>query len=223
MQACSSSSPSSSVRSGSGARYRPSHEHRSSAGFQARWILHRHQKIAGEKIVKQVSERRRATQLRRRNHSIRLAPFPTGSRNTLQPFAQLCSRHRIGVDANILREESRKRFEEPPFEIAVNILKRSNGQGKSGDETHRRLRVAVHESCHIVERALAKKQHVAAGSEKSIDTTKQIGNLRHRFAGQDRSRRQAKKSGGRCLGFAQLFPKLLDTRSQQSHVNLRVI
>ena len=44
--------------------------------------------------------------------------------------------------------------------------------------------------------ALAEKQDVAAGSEKSVDTAKQIRNLRHRFAGQDRSSREAKKAGG---------------------------
>ena len=143
-----------------------------------------------------MSERGRATQLGRGNHSVRLAPFPTGSGNTLQPFTQLGSGHRIGVDADVLREEPRKSFEKSAFEIAINVFKRSNGEGKAGDEAHWRLRVAVQKSCHMVELALAKKQDVAAGSEKSVDTTKQIGNLRHRFAGHEGSRREAKKAGG---------------------------
>ena len=111
--------------------------------------------------------------------------IPSRQREHPSPFAQLGSGHRIRVDANVLGEEPRKSFEKSPFEIAVNVFKRSNGEGEAGDEAHRRLRVAVHESCHMVELALAKKQHVAAGSEKSIDTTKQVGDLRHRFAGHE--------------------------------------
>ena len=51
----------------------------------------------------------------------------------------------------------------------------------------------------MVELALSEKQDVTAGGEKSIDMTKQFGNLRHRFAGHDRSRGEAKKPAGAAL------------------------
>ena len=43
-----------------------------------------------------------------------------------------------------------------------------------------------------------------------------------RFVRRERSSCKAKKAGGRRVCFAQLILKLLNTRSQQSHVNLRV-
>jgi hypothetical protein len=61
------------------------HRWRSSVGSKGRGHLHRDNKIAGEKIGEQVSERRRAPQVSGRNPSIRLAPFPTRGGNTLQP------------------------------------------------------------------------------------------------------------------------------------------
>ena len=39
-----------------------------------------------------------------------------------------------------------KRLQKSPFEIAVNAIKRLNHQGKTNDEAHRRLRIAVYES-----------------------------------------------------------------------------
>lgn len=98
----------------------------SGVGFEARRNLHRDQKVASEKIVKQMSERWGATQLGGRNHAICLAPFPTGGGNILQPFAQICGGHRIRIDSNVLREEPRKSFEKPPFEIAINVFEGSN-------------------------------------------------------------------------------------------------
>jgi hypothetical protein len=38
------------------------------------------------------------------------------------------------------------------FEIAVNVFKRSNHQGKTCGEAYWRLRMAVYESCHVVAR-----------------------------------------------------------------------
>src|SRR5580700_3035421 len=169
-----------------------------------------------------MSKRRRAPHLGGRNHSIRLTPFPTARRKTLQSFPQLRRAHRINVDAHVLCEKTCKCLQKPAFEIAVNALKRLNHQGKTNDEAHRRLRVAVYQSLHIVELALAKKQHIAASSEKSIDTTKQIGDLRHRFVPRERSSRQAKKASRCRFCFTQLLLKLLNSRAQQSHVNLRV-
>src|SRR5580700_9320538 len=169
-----------------------------------------------------MSKRRRAPHLGGRNHSIRLTPFPTASRKTLQSFPQLRRAHRINVDAHVLCEKTCKCLQKSPFEIAVNAINRLNHQGKTNGEAHRRLRVAVYESLHIVELALAKKQHITAGSEKSVDATKQVGHFRHRIGRRERSSRQAKKAGGRNLCVAELLLKLLNSRVQQSDVNLRV-
>src|SRR5208283_2076429 len=147
---------------------------------------------------------------------------PTAIRKPFQSFAQLCRAHRICIDAHVLREKTRERFQKSPFEIAVDALKRFDHQKKANGEAHRRLRVAAYEGFYIVELALAKKQHITAGSEKSIDTTKQIGNLGHGFVAREWSSRQAKKAGGRHFCLAQLLLKLLNYRGQQAHVNLRV-
>src|SRR6266849_3980073 len=115
-----------------------------------------------------MSERRRVTQLARGNPSICLTPLPTGTGITLQPFPQIRSGHRINVDADILGEKTREGFQTSAFEIAVSVFRRSNHQGKTGDETYRRLGMPGYESCHVVQLDLAKKQHVAASSEKRI-------------------------------------------------------
>src|SRR5438132_10517127 len=128
-----------------------------------------------------MSERRRVTELAGRNPSIRLSPLPTGAGSTLQPFPQIRSRHRINVDADILGKETREGLQTSAFEIAVSVFRRPNHQGKTGDEAHRSLRMAVYESCHVVELGSTKKQHVAARGEKRIDATKQIGNVRRWF------------------------------------------
>ena len=134
-----------------------------------------------------MSERWRATQLACRNPSIRLTPLPTGNGSTLQPFPQIRGGHRINVDANILGEETCESLQKSAFEIAVNVFKRSNHQGKTCDEAHRRLRMAVYESGHVVELGFTKKQHVAASGEKRIDATKQVGNFRGWFVRRERS------------------------------------
>src|SRR5271155_2219428 len=171
----------------------------SGVGFQGCGNLHGDEKVAGEKIGEQESQRRSVPHLVGSNHSIRLAPFPTAGRKILQFFAQLCGAHRISVDAHVLCEKTCERLQKPSFEIAVNALQRLNHQGKTKGEAHRRLSVAADESLHIVELALAKKQNISAGSEKSIDTTKQIGDLRRRIARDERSSREAKKTSGRDL------------------------
>src|SRR6266403_915050 len=125
-----------------------------------------------------MSERPRATQLAGRNPSIRLTPVPTGNGNTRQPFPQIRGSHWINVDADILGEETRECLQAAAFKIAVSIFRRPNHQGKTRDEAHRRVRMAVYESCHVVELGLTKKQHVAASGEKCIDATKQVGNFR---------------------------------------------
>src|SRR5882762_2197926 len=129
-----------------------------------------------------MSERPRATQLAGRNPSIRLTPVPTGNGNTRQPFPQIRGGHWINVDADILGEETRESLQTPAFEIAVSIFRRPNHQGKTCDEAHRRVGMAVYERCHVVELGLTKKQHVAASGEKRINATKQVGNLRGWFA-----------------------------------------
>src|ERR1700733_2116460 len=134
-----------------------------------------------------MSERWGATQLTRRNPSIGLTPLPTVSGTTLQPFPQIRGGHRINVDANILGEETCKGLQESAFEIAVNIFKRSNHQGKTCDEAHRRLRMAVYESCHVVKLRFTKKQDVAAYAEKRINATKQVGGFRGWFVWSERS------------------------------------
>src|ERR1700687_4096588 len=98
-----------------------------------------------------MSERRRVTQLACRNPSIRLTPLPTGNGNTLQPFPQIRGGHRINVDADVLGEKTREGLQTSAFEIAINVFKRPNHQGKTCDEAHRRVRMAVYESCHVVE------------------------------------------------------------------------
>jgi hypothetical protein len=65
-----------------------------------------------------------------------------------------------------LNSNPRERLQAPAFEIAVNVCRRSNHEGKTSDEGHRRLGVPVYKSCHVVELDLEKKQHVAAGDEK---------------------------------------------------------
>src|SRR5205807_2458974 len=158
-----------------------------------------------------MSERRRATHLAGRNPSIRLTPLPTGNGKTLQPFPQIRGGHGINVDADILGEETRECLQTSALEIAINVFKRSNHQGKTGDEAHRRLRMAVYESGHVVELDLAKKQHVAASGEKRIDATQQVGNFRRWFVRRERSNCQAKKPGGRRFRFAKFFLKLMNT------------
>jgi hypothetical protein len=143
-----------------------------------------------------MSEGRRATQLAGRNPSIRLTPLPTGNGNTLEPFPQIRSGHRINVDADILGEKTRKGLQTSAFEIVVNVFRCSNHQGKTCDEAHGRARMAVYESCHVVELGLTKKQHIAAGGEKRIDATKQVGNFRGWVVRRERSNRQAKKPAG---------------------------
>src|SRR5438270_10559338 len=134
-----------------------------------------------------MSERRRATQLAGRNPSIRLTPLPTGNGNTRQPFTQIRGGHWINVDADILSEETRECLQTSAFEIAINVFKCSNHQGKTCDEAHRRLRMAVYESCHVVELGSTKKQHVAASGEKRVDATKQFGSFRGWFVRRERS------------------------------------
>src|ERR1700750_1863262 len=109
-----------------------------------------------------MSERWRATQLACRNPSISLTPLPTVSGSTLQPFLQIRDSHRVNVDANILCEETREGLEKTALEIAVNVFKCSNHQGKTDGEAYRCLRMAVYESCHVVELGFTKKQHIAA-------------------------------------------------------------
>src|SRR5207302_7488656 len=135
---------------------------------------------------------------------------------------QIRGGHGINVDADILGEETRECLQTSALEIAINVFKRSNHQGKTGDEAHRRLRMAVYESGHVVELDLAKKQHVAASGEKRIDATQQVGNFRRWFVRRERSNCQAKKPGGRRFRFAKFFLKLMNTRIQQPCVNLRV-
>src|SRR6266550_3459361 len=169
-----------------------------------------------------MSERRGVTQLACSNPSIRLTPLPTSTGNTLQPFPQIRGGHRINVDADILSEETRKGLQTSAFEIVVNVFRRSNHQGKTCDEAYRSLGVAVYKSCHVVELGLSKQQHVAARGEKRIDATKQVGNFRRWFVRRERSNCQAKKTSGDQVCFAKFLLKLLNTRSQQPRVNLRV-
>src|ERR1700675_4698516 len=133
-----------------------------------------------------MSERRRATQLAGRNPSIRPTPLPTGNGNTLQPFPQIRGGHGINVNADILGEETREGLQTSAFKIAVYVFRRSNHQGKTCDEANRRIRMAVYESCHVIELGSTKKQYVTASSEKRIDATKQVGNLRGWFVRRER-------------------------------------
>src|SRR5258708_10745095 len=141
-----------------------------------------------------MSWRRGAAEMGGRNPPIRLPPLPTGNGNTLQPFPQIRGGHRIDVDADILGEETREGLQTSAFKIAVNVFRRSNHQRKTCDEAYRSLRMAVHESCHVVELDLAKKKHVAARGEKRIDATKQVGNFPRRFVRSEPSNCQAKKT-----------------------------
>src|ERR1700692_3669432 len=134
-----------------------------------------------------MSERWGATQLASQNPSIRLTPLPTVSGSTLQPFPQIRDGHRINVDANILGEETCEGLQKFAFEIAVNVFKRSNHQGKTSDEAYRRLGMAVYESGHVVELGFTKKRHASSSGEKRIDATKQVGNFRGWFVRRERS------------------------------------
>src|SRR5882724_1253885 len=167
-------------------------------------------------------ERRGMTELAGRNPSIGLCPLPTAAGSTLQPFPQIRGGHRISVDADILGEKTCECFQTSAFEIAVSVFRRSHHQGKTGDEAHRRLGMPVYESGHVVELDSAKKQHVAANREKRIDATKQVRNFRRWLVRHERSNCQAKKTSGDGVCFAKFLLKLLNTRSQQPRVNLRV-
>src|SRR5205807_1318845 len=90
-------------------------------------------------------------------------------------------------------KETREGLQTSAFEIAVSVFRRPNHQGKTCDEAHRSLRMAVCESCHVVELGSTKKQHVAASGEKRIDATKQVGNFRRWFVRRERSNCEAKK------------------------------
>src|SRR5437868_9002758 len=158
-----------------------------------------------------MSEGRRVTELGSRNPSIGLTPLPTSTGSTLQPLPQIRGGNRINVDADILGEKTREGLQTSAFEIAVSVFRRSNHQGKTGDEAHRRLGMPVHKSCHVVELDLAKKQHVAASGEKRINATKQVGNFRRWFVRRERSNCQAIKTSGRRFRFAKLLLKLMNT------------
>ena len=101
------------------------------------------------------------------NPSIRLTPFPTVNGSTLQRFLQIGDCHWIKVNPNIFGEETSEGLQKSALEIGVDVFKRSNHQGKTCDEAHRRLCMAVYESSHVVELGLAKKQHVAAGGRSA--------------------------------------------------------
>src|SRR4029077_17822407 len=194
----------------------------SSVGSQGRRHLHRGNKVAGQKIREQVSQRRCATELGGGNPSIDLTPFPTGRGSNAEPFPQIRGGHRISVNTDVLREETTEGLQTAAFEIAVKIFKCSNEQGKTYDESHRRFGMAVDESGHVVELALAKKEHVTACGEKGLDATQQPGDVRRRLVADKRRNSQAEKTGGRRVPFAHLIPKLLNSGSQQARVNLRV-
>ena len=68
----------------------------------------------------------------------------------------------MSVNTDVLGEEAPEGLETTAFEIAVKVFKRSNDQGKTHDEAHRRLGIAVYQRGHVVELALAKKEHVTA-------------------------------------------------------------
>src|SRR5229473_1501914 len=109
-----------------------------------------------------MSKRRRATQLACRNPSIRLSPLPAGSGSTVEPFPQICGGHRINVDADILGEETCEGLQTSAFQTAVNVFKRSNHQGKTCDEAHRRLRVSVYGRARVDEKAARRRQRRGA-------------------------------------------------------------
>ena len=68
-------------------------------------------KLTGEKISVKTPERRCATQLTGRNPSIGFIPLPTSDGSPLQPLPQIRYGHRINIDADILREKTRKRLQ----------------------------------------------------------------------------------------------------------------
>src|SRR5450755_2076407 len=185
-------------------------------------VWHRDDKVASEKIGEQVSERWRATQLGGRYPSGRFAPFPTRGGSSAEPFAQILGGHGISVDADVLGEEARKGPQTVAFETPIRVFKRANDQGKADDEAHRRCGIAVDEGGHMIELALAKKQHVAASGEKGVDAAKQVRDLRSRFVRRERGSCQAIEASRRGVRLTQFIPILLNTRSQQSRVNLRV-
>jgi hypothetical protein len=157
-----------------------------------------------------------------RNPSGRFTPFPTGGGSGVEPFGQIRRGHGMSVDADVLGKEPREGPQTVAFETPVRVFKRANDQGKADDEAHRRRCIAVDEGGHMIELALAKKQHVAASGEKGFDAAKQVRDLRSRFVRRELSSCQAKEASGRRVRFAQFIPNLLNTGSQQSRVNLRV-
>src|SRR5580704_16279902 len=98
-----------------------------------------------------MTERGSVPQLGGRNQSVRVTPFPTPRGNTLQPFLQIRSGHRISIDADVPCEETCKTFQKPPFEIAINVFTRPNDQGKTCDEVFFFTQKTAYEICHMEE------------------------------------------------------------------------
>src|SRR5258708_31032494 len=101
--------------------------------------LHRDEKIACEKIRVEVPGRRRETQLFGGDPTVCVAPFQTGRRKTLNRLLQIHRRHRIGVDAHVLREKTRESFQASPFQMEVRIPKAPNHTRKTYDAPDPRL------------------------------------------------------------------------------------
>src|SRR6202007_62147 len=98
---------------------------------------HRDEEIACEKIRVEVAKRRRDTQLSGGDPAVCFAPFQTTGRKTFDRFLQVQPSHRIGVDAHVLREETRQTLETSAVQIEVGIRKGSDQKRTTSDEEHR--------------------------------------------------------------------------------------
>ena len=108
-------------------------------------------------------------QLVRGDPGVGFAPFPAADRTTFDPFVQICRRHWISVNTNILREKTREALKTASFQIAIRIVKRSDEKRKPGDKSQRRFCVAVHQAGHGVELTFTEEKHVTTTREKRIN------------------------------------------------------
>src|SRR4029077_12760247 len=76
---------------------------------------HRNEEVACEQIRVEVAEGRCDTQLFGGDPTVRFAPFQTSGREAFNRFLQIHRSHRVGVDAHVLRKETRESFQTSAF------------------------------------------------------------------------------------------------------------
>jgi hypothetical protein len=161
-------------------------------------------------------------QLVRGDPGVGFAPFPAADRITFDPFVQIFRCHWISVNTDILREETREALKTASFQIAIGIVKRSDEKRKPRDKSQGCFCVAVNQAGHGVELTFMEEKHVTTTREKRINAAQQVGDFWSLRCGIHRSCREAKDPNRRRQGISQFNAKLVNTRSQNLHMNLRM-